>query len=118
MYAGRVVEEATVSALFEAPHHPYTQGLFRSLPAAHTRRERLSVIPGMVPPATDFPSGCRFRNRCDLASDACADAMPELVPVGVHGGRAACIQRGSEVGVGWAPHARTPPRAKSERVSA
>jgi len=91
MYGGRVVEEATVEALFEAPHHPYTQGLFRSLPSVDTRRDRLKVIPGMVPPATDFPSGCRFRNRCEKATDACGTALPELVSIGDRGSRAACL---------------------------
>jgi oligopeptide/dipeptide ABC transporter ATP-binding protein len=91
MYGGRVVEEASVEALFEAPHHPYTQGLFRSLPSVNERKDRLEVIPGMVPPATDFPSGCRFRNRCEKATDACGERLPELRNVGVHGGRAACV---------------------------
>jgi oligopeptide/dipeptide ABC transporter ATP-binding protein len=55
------------------------------------RRERLAVIPGMVPPATDFPSGCRFRNRCEKATETCGTALPELVAVGERGSRAACF---------------------------
>ncbi|MSP71812.1 MAG: ABC transporter ATP-binding protein [Myxococcales bacterium] len=81
MYAGRVVEQATVFDLFASPRHPYTQGLFRSLPSVNTRRDRLAVIPGMVPASTHFPSGCRFRNRCDYAHDLCAAVMPELQAV-------------------------------------
>jgi peptide/nickel transport system ATP-binding protein len=91
MYAGRVVESAPVKDLFRKPQHPYTRGLLRSVPSVDTRRDRLEVIPGMVPPATDFPSGCRFRNRCEKATDACGTALPELVSIGERGSRAACL---------------------------
>ncbi len=91
MYGGRIVEEAHTDALFENPRHPYTLGLFRSLPQLDGARGRLAVIRGMVPSATDFPSGCRFRNRCDFADDACADSMPELVSTG-EASTAACMR--------------------------
>jgi oligopeptide/dipeptide ABC transporter ATP-binding protein len=81
MYGGRVVERSSVNDLFDGPRHPYAQGLFRSLPRIDTVSDRLAVIPGMVPPATAFPSGCRFRNRCEFATDVCAATMPELEPV-------------------------------------
>lgn len=81
MYAGRVVEYASAEELFNHPRHPYTIGLLRSLPDLAVAGERLVTIPGMVPSATRFPSGCRFRTRCSLASEDCAAAVPELESV-------------------------------------
>ena len=79
MYAGRIVETTTAETLFTEPRHPYTRGLFRSLPKIDgPRPERLEVIPGMVPSATDFPSGCRFRSRCEWARDRCGEELPTL----------------------------------------
>ena len=71
MYAGKVVEKADVMTLFQHPAHPYTQALFESLPSLEGDPEKLPTIPGMVPSAVDFPEGCRFRDRCSFASDAC-----------------------------------------------
>jgi oligopeptide/dipeptide ABC transporter ATP-binding protein len=92
MYAGRVVEEAPVTAIFERPRHPYTLGLFRSLPDRARPGERLATIPGIVPSATRYPSGCRFRTRCPIASERCASEVPSLEPVpgGLPAHRAAC----------------------------
>ncbi len=91
MYGGRIAEQAPVEELFAEPRHPYTLGLFRSLPDLEAKRsDRLAVIPGMVPSATAFPSGCRFRNRCAFATDACAEELPPLVSVG-EAHDAACI---------------------------
>lgn len=81
MYAGKVVEYADVHELFERPRHPYTIGLFRSLPDLAPPGQRLSTIPGIVPAATRFPSGCRFRTRCKLASELCASEVPPLAPL-------------------------------------
>ena len=81
MYAGKVVEYATVEDLFGHPRHPYSIGLFRSLPDLAAPGERLATIPGSVPSATRFPSGCRFRTRCSIASDKCAADEPPLVPL-------------------------------------
>ena len=78
MYAGKVVEYASVEDLFEHPRHPYTIGLLRSLPDLAGKGEKLTTIPGMVPSATHFPSGCRFRTRCSLASERCASEEPVL----------------------------------------
>jgi oligopeptide/dipeptide ABC transporter ATP-binding protein len=72
MYAGEVVEEATADALFAAPHHPYAEGLMAAAPRLGERRERLATIPGTVPPATAWPEGCRFRDRCPYAWERCA----------------------------------------------
>ncbi len=79
MYAGKVVEYAPVAELFARPRHPYTIGLFRSLPDLAAPGERLQTIPGIVPAAHAFPSGCRFRTRCPIAVDHCAAVEPPLV---------------------------------------
>ncbi|MCB9883322.1 MAG: ABC transporter ATP-binding protein [Planctomycetes bacterium] len=78
MYAGRLVERASVETLFAAPRHPYTLGLFRSLPKLGGDPERLQGIPGTVPPAHAWPTGCRFRDRCPLAEGRCAEEEPVL----------------------------------------
>ena len=76
MYAGKVVESAPVTLLFEHPKHPYTHGLFRSLPTLGERKAQLAVIPGAVPSPQDFPSGCRFRTRCSFVQEVCKDEPP------------------------------------------
>jgi oligopeptide/dipeptide ABC transporter ATP-binding protein len=81
MYAGRVVEYASADDIFDRPRHPYTIGLMRSLPDLAVAGERLTTIPGIVPSATNFPSGCRFRTRCPLATDRCTSEVPALEPV-------------------------------------
>jgi len=82
MYGGEVVEEARVEALFEVPHHPYTEGLLHAMPRVGRRQERLAVIPGTVPPPTAWPSGCRFRDRCPYAWERCAREHPPLYQIG------------------------------------
>jgi oligopeptide/dipeptide ABC transporter ATP-binding protein len=84
MYAGRVVEEASVMDLFTHPKHPYTQGLLNSIPRIEKaeRRPRLQAIPGMVPDLLDLPSGCKFQARCDKVFDACRGEEPALKQVG------------------------------------
>jgi peptide/nickel transport system ATP-binding protein len=94
MYAGRVVEEASVERLFAQPLHPYTQGLIRSIPRIDTsvgKKQRLEAIAGMVPGLIDPPPGCRFAARCKFAVPACTEAMPELRPVETDH-KVACIQ--------------------------
>ncbi|MBI2193108.1 MAG: ABC transporter ATP-binding protein [Planctomycetes bacterium] len=81
MYAGKIVESAPVDALFRQPKHPYTIGLFGSLPSRNWRGRRLRAIPGIVPPATQFPSGCRFCTRCEKAMDVCRREEPALKAV-------------------------------------
>ncbi len=82
MYAGKVVERAATRELFKHPKHPYTVGLFRSIPKLGQRAERLDVIPGVVPSALHFPEGCRFNNRCPFATAECATDEPPLREVG------------------------------------
>ena len=82
MYAGEVVEEATTAALFDAAHHPYTEGLLGAMPRVGGEAERLATIPGTVPPPTAWPAGCRFRDRCPYAWDRCAREHPPLYQLG------------------------------------
>jgi len=93
MYAGKVVEEAPVAALFAAPRHPYTQGLIRSIPrvdTAATERKRLEAIAGVVPSLLDPPPGCRFAPRCPFARAACTEETPPLRELG-RGHKVACV---------------------------
>jgi oligopeptide/dipeptide ABC transporter ATP-binding protein len=80
MYAGRVVEEAPVMALFTSPKHPYTQGLLNSIPRLERteRRARLQAIPGMVPDLLDLPKGCKFLARCSKLFEPCSGEEPPL----------------------------------------
>jgi oligopeptide/dipeptide ABC transporter ATP-binding protein len=82
MYAGQVVEEAPVGLLFSAPHHPYTEGLLAAMPRVGAERERLAVIPGSVPLPTQWPTGCRFHDRCPFAWERCAAEPPPLYRIG------------------------------------
>jgi peptide/nickel transport system ATP-binding protein len=94
MYAGKVVEEAPVEALFEAPRHPYTQGLIRSIPRldlAATEHRRLEAIPGTVPSLLHPPPGCRFAARCRFAVAACEAGEPLLREI-TPGHKVACIR--------------------------
>ena len=84
MYAGRKVEEADATRLFDHPGHPYTRGLLGSIPHLDTaarsgaRRPRLNEIKGMVPSLFRLPQGCTFAPRCGLASDQCRQVVPPL----------------------------------------
>ncbi len=93
MYAGRVVEEASVDALFAAPRHPYTQGLIGSIPRidrAAGRKARLEAIPGVVPSLLRPPPGCRFAPRCRFARAECRETPPPLREV-APGHKVACV---------------------------
>lgn len=81
MYAGKVIEKAPAAELFANPRHPYTLGLFASLPRIDSKKGRLEAIEGSVPAATRFPSGCRFRERCRWAEQKCFGEQP-LVSLG------------------------------------
>ena len=80
MYAGRKIEEASVEDLFEAPLHPYTHGLLRSIPhlaaISGAPAERLQEIPGMVPALSALPPGCAFADRCAYAREQCREIPP------------------------------------------
>jgi peptide/nickel transport system ATP-binding protein len=94
MYAGKVVEEASVEHLFGNPRHPYTQGLIRSIPridVAATRKNRLETIAGSVPKLIDPPEACRFAPRCPFAIEECWRGQPPLRQI-ESGHKVACIR--------------------------
>jgi len=79
MYLGQIVEEAPVHELFGNPQHPYTRGLFKSMPSLRGNRAHdLYVIPGTVPPLHELPAGCRFASRCAYSDHQCVNQTPEL----------------------------------------
>ena len=84
MYAGRIVEEASVEELFDNQLHPYTQGLVASIPILGKVTEKLDVIPGSVPNLINLPAGCRFAPRCRLREqyglEICTREEPESGP--------------------------------------
>src|SRR2546423_13149083 len=84
MYAGEGVEEASVTELFARPHPPYTEGLMQSMPHIGHDLERLNVIPGTVPAPTNWPHGCRFRERCPYSWDLPEREHPPLYDVGAN----------------------------------
>ncbi|HYF39245.1 MAG TPA: ABC transporter ATP-binding protein [Gemmatimonadales bacterium] len=80
MYAGQIIEETSTARLFANPAHPYTQGLFASVPRISGPLKRLTPIGGSVPAPSAWPSGCRFRPRCPKAFDK-SELEPPLLPV-------------------------------------
>ena len=78
VYAGQIVEHGTLEDVFERTLHPYTEGLFGSLPNIEERRHRLQPIPGLMPDPTDLPKGCCFAPRCKYCTEACTKARPEM----------------------------------------
>ena len=106
MYAGQIIEQGPVQELFARPRHPYTLGLFASLPRIDQADELLQAIPGSVPAATDFPKGCRFRDRCPFAAEVCLQE-PVLVSVG-EGHRAACLRLKEIEGLPFRPREERP----------
>ena len=93
MYAGKVIEEASVERLFANPRHPYTQGLIRSIPRidrSGQAKTRLEAIGGVVPSLLNPPPGCRFAARCKFAMPECRAAVPPLREV-EPGHKVACI---------------------------
>lgn len=89
MYAGQVVETSQVPAIFEAPHHPYTEALLSALPEHNIGQRRMRSLPGVVPGAFDRPSGCLLSPRCPYAQDRCRAERPPLF--GAAGAQARCF---------------------------
>lgn len=91
MYAGQVVEQGSVDAIFADPQHPYTIGLMGSIPSLGARKGQLSTIPGSVPLPQSMPKGCRFATRCPFAQTRCHDEKPQLSTLGA-GHQVACFR--------------------------
>lgn len=90
MYAGRIVEYGTLQEVFEETKHPYTEGLFNSLPNIHNRVEKLKPIPGLMPDPANLPPGCAFADRCQYACERCRKDVPGMRAFSeTH--RAACV---------------------------
>jgi peptide/nickel transport system ATP-binding protein len=81
MYAGKKIEEAPIEDVFESPRHPYTVGLFKSIPRIDDPRVSLDTIPGSMPDLVETPRGCSFHPRCEHATEACTEAVPPLETV-------------------------------------
>ena len=77
MYAGRIIEQGTLVDVFNKTKHPYTEGLFNSLPNINDRKAKLIPIKGLMPDPTDLPKGCAFAPRCPYATPACEEKVPE-----------------------------------------
>ena len=82
IYGGEVVEYADVFTIFENRTHPYTQGLFNSIPKLNEDVNRLVPIEGLMPDPTNLPTGCKFCTRCQYATDRCREEHPEMIDVG------------------------------------
>ena len=82
MYAGEIMESGTLEDIFDHAAHPYTVGLFRSIPALDKDVDMLQPIPGLMPDPTDLPAGCKFHPRCPFADERCAREEPSAVPCG------------------------------------
>ena len=78
MYGGKIVERTETKRLFERPTHPYTRGLLASIPGRQEPKSLIAAVPGTVPSALNWPSGCRFRTRCAHASVECETVDPPL----------------------------------------
>ncbi|GGX12214.1 dipeptide/oligopeptide/nickel ABC transporter permease/ATP-binding protein [Streptomyces chartreusis] len=88
MYGGQIVETGVTADLVEAPAHHYTRGLLGSVLSLESAQERMTQIKGVVPSPADFPAGCRFADRCPLASEVCRTTAPALAGTPTH--TAAC----------------------------
>ena len=82
MYCGRIVEKGTVFDIFQKTAHPYTEGLFNSIPKIGVRAEELEVIPGNVPNPKYMPKGCKFSDRCKYCFDKCLEEEPGFADLG------------------------------------
>ncbi len=85
MYAGEIIEQGTLDDIFRGDrHHPYTVGLFGSIPSLRGKSRRLSPIAGLMPDPTNLPDGCRFWPRCPHCMEKCKTAHPDVYADGTH----------------------------------
>ncbi|NLB56186.1 MAG: ABC transporter ATP-binding protein, partial [Lentisphaerae bacterium] len=92
IYAGEIVEYGTAEHIFDYPSHPYTIGLFNSLPKLGSRERRLKPIKGLMPDPTNLPTGCKFYDRCPDATKACSLCSPDIIEISP-GHSVKCIMR-------------------------
>ena len=81
MYAGCIIEQGSIEEVFRDPLHPYTRGLFDSLPDIHDKKERLNAMKGVVSDALNLPEGCKFNPRCPYVMEKCKLNMPKLIKI-------------------------------------
>ncbi|MBR6951197.1 MAG: ABC transporter ATP-binding protein [Oscillospiraceae bacterium] len=79
IYAGEIVEYGSLADIFDYASHPYTKGLFASLPKLNSKERRLKPIKGLMPDPTNLPKGCSFCERCGYAKDICREKKPETI---------------------------------------
>jgi peptide/nickel transport system ATP-binding protein len=85
MYAGRIIEKGSLQEVFNDTLHPYTEGLFNSLPNINDRNAKLKPIHGLMPDPTNLPVGCTFAPRCSYVNDECLKRQPRLTRIsGTH----------------------------------
>ena len=113
LYAGRVMEHGRADAVFETPSHPYTKGLFASLPriATSERAHRLAPIPGNLPSLVSLPAGCAFHPRCPFSEDRCVGEAQSLEEWG-EGRATRCWKAPDLMDQGWPVSEHPPARAK------
>ena len=93
VYAGKIVEHGTAEHIFDHPSHPYTIGLFNSLPIVDSEETRLKPIKGLMPDPTKLPTYCSFAERCPYVTPACEAAAPDLTEI-APGHKVRCILKG------------------------
>ena len=96
IYAGEVVEYGTLRQVYKQIMHPYTEGLFNSVPSLETTAKRLAAIDGMMPDPTALPQGCKFADRCKYATERCRKEEPALVEMS-DGHKVRCFRYSEEV---------------------
>ena len=95
MYAGELIETGTAEDIFNSgKRHPYTEGLFGSIPNLTEESDRLKPIPGLMPDPTDLPKGCSFGPRCEYCTDKCRESKPPVFQEGEH--KIACFRYAKE----------------------
>ena len=82
MYAGKIVEQGTYTALLREPLHPYTKGLFRSIIKPGAKVEYLEAMNGSLPSLLELPKGCYFQDRCEWVKEICRKVEPQLIETG------------------------------------
>lgn len=82
MYAGSIIEYGSREQVFRHPSHPYTRGLFASLPDIYDKKERLNAMKGVVSDALNLPEGCKFNPRCPYCAEECREDIPDLIQIG------------------------------------